>query len=193
MVLLIDNYDSFTYNLYQYFSQIEKDVVVVRNDKIDSTGVIQLNPDLVVISPGPGTPLNSGNSIEIVKSIKNSIPILGICLGLQVIAHVFGARIIRAKRPMHGKLSKIYHNGEGVFSGLKNPLNVTRYHSLIVDQDSLSTDLQITAITEDNEIMGVKHKNLAIQGVQFHPEALLTECGFQLLKNFFHSVVNETN
>jgi len=189
MLLIIDNYDSFTFNLFQYFSELGQEVVVKRNDEISLAQIAALSPDYLVISPGPCTPNDAGISLSVIAQFAGSIPILGVCLGHQSIAQVFGANVIKAKKVMHGKTSEIKHNGKGVFTGLKNPLTVTRYHSLIVETLTLSDEFEITAWTENNngefdEIMAFKHKYLALEGVQFHPESILTEQGKELLNNF---------
>lgn len=183
MILLIDNYDSFTYNLYQRFLMLEASVRVVRNDEIDLEEIDALDPEMIVISPGPGRPENAGISLAIVDRFSGRIPILGICLGMQVIAQAFGGRIIHAKQPVHGKVRPISHKGSAMFDGLSNPLNVTRYHSLVVDRESLPDCFTIDAVSESGEIMALAHQTLALWGVQFHPEALLTDCGFELLAN----------
>jgi len=183
MILLIDNYDSFTYNLYQYLLMLNKEVLVLRNDNVDAEEVERINPELIVISPGPGGPESTGACREIVEIFKGRIPILGICLGMQVIAHVFGARIEEALEPVHGKVKSIRHSGSGLFETLPNPLNVTRYHSLIVERASLPGCLKVDSESETGEIMGLSHERLPIWGVQFHPEALLTEGGIPLLGN----------
>jgi len=192
MLLIIDNYDSFTFNLFQYFSELGQKVVVKRNDEISLAQIASLAPDYLVISPGPCTPSDAGISLSVIEQFAGKIPILGVCLGHQSIAQVFGANVIRAKKVMHGKTSKIQHKDKGVFSGLNNPLTVTRYHSLIVDTASLNDEFEITAWTEDchgefDEIMAFKHKYLALEGVQFHPESILTEQGKELLNNFLIS------
>ena len=189
MLLIIDNYDSFTFNLFQYFSELGQDVVVKRNDEISLAQIASLSPDYLVISPGPCTPSDAGISLSVIQQFAGKIPILGVCLGHQSIAQVFGANIIKAKKMMHGKTSKIRHKGKGVFTGLKDPLTVTRYHSLIVETSTLNDEFEITAWTEINdgefdEIMAFKHKELALEGVQFHPESILTEQGKELLNNF---------
>ncbi len=184
MILMIDNYDSFTYNLVEYLKMLKRDVKVVRNDQITIEEIKEMKPSIIVISPGPCTPKEAGVSESIIKELKGEFPILGICLGHQAIAEVFGAKIIKANEPVHGKVSEIVHNGIGVFKGLNNPLKVTRYHSLIVERDTLPDELEITAETDIGEIMGIKHKLYPIEGVQFHPEALLTEQGLELLNNF---------
>ena len=184
MLLMIDNYDSFTYNLVQYLAEIGQEVKVVRNDKISIEEINKLNPQYIVISPGPCTPNEAGISLELIEAFKGKIPILGVCLGHQSIGQAFGGKIIHAQTIMHGKTSKISHNNKGVFRGIKNPFVATRYHSLVIDRESLPNCFDITAWTDDNEIMGIKHKKLAIEGVQFHPESILSEHGHDLLKNF---------
>ncbi|MDE1310031.1 aminodeoxychorismate/anthranilate synthase component II [Vibrio aestuarianus subsp. cardii] len=189
MLLIIDNYDSFTYNLYQYFCELGVEVEVVRNDEIDIAGIKALNPTHLVISPGPCTPNEAGISLQAIQHFAGKLPILGVCLGHQAIAQVFGGQIVRARKVMHGKTSAIRHTGNSVFHGLNNPLTVTRYHSLVVKSDSLPDCFELTAWTElDNgsmdEIMGYQHKTLAIDAVQFHPESIKTEQGHQLLANF---------
>ena len=184
MLLMIDNYDSFTYNLVQYLAEIGQEVKVVRNDKISIDEIKKLNPQYIVISPGPCTPNEAGISLSLIESFKGKIPILGVCLGHQSIGQAFGGKIIHAQTIMHGKTSKISHNNKGVFTGIKDPFIATRYHSLVIDRESLPDCFDITAWTDDNEIMGIKHKELAIEGVQFHPESILSEHGHDLLKNF---------
>ncbi|WIF94156.1 anthranilate synthase component II [Caminicella sporogenes] len=187
MILMIDNYDSFTYNLVQYLECLKEEVLVYRNDEITLKEIKKIAPDMIVLSPGPCTPNEAGICIDLVKKFKGQIPILGICLGHQTIGQVFGAKILKAVRPVHGKVYPIIHNNKGVFRGLKNPLNVTRYHSLIVDKASLPDCFEITAETSEGEIMGIRHKEYLIEGVQFHPEAILTEMGMELLENFLKS------
>ena len=184
MLLMIDNYDSFTYNLVQYLAEIGQEVEVVRNDKISIEEINKLNPRYIVISPGPCTPNEAGISLELIEAFKGKIPILGVCLGHQSIGQAFGGKIVHAQTIMHGKTSKISHNNKGVFRGIKNPFIATRYHSLVIDKKSLPNCFDITAWTDDNEIMGIKHKEFAIEGVQFHPESILSEHGHDLLKNF---------
>ena len=184
MLLMIDNYDSFTYNLVQYLAEIGQEVKVVRNDKISIEEINKLNPQYIVISPGPCTPNEAGISLELIEAFKGKIPILGVCLGHQSIGQAFGGKIIHAQTIMHGKTSKISHNNKGVFKGIKNPFIATRYHSLVIEKQTLPNCFDITAWTDDNEIMGIKHKELAIEGVQFHPESILSEHGHDLLKNF---------
>ena len=189
MILMIDNYDSFTYNLVQYLGELGADVVVHRNDQITIAEIEKMQPERIMISPGPCTPNEAGISMEVIKHYAGKLPILGVCLGHQSIGQVFGGKIIHAKEIMHGKTSMIHHNNTGVFKGLTNPYEATRYHSLVIENDSLPDCLEITAWTENaeggmDEIMGVKHKELKIEGVQFHPESILTEHGHDLLKNF---------
>jgi anthranilate synthase component 2 len=184
MLLMIDNYDSFTYNLVQYFGELGQDVQVYRNDEINLAKVAELNPRHIVISPGPCTPNEAGISLALINEFKGKIPLLGVCLGHQSIGQAFGGKIIKAKTLMHGKTSLIHHENVGVFKDLPNPYTATRYHSLVIEKESLPDCLEITAWTEDGEIMGVRHKTLAIEGVQFHPESVLTEHGHALLDNF---------
>jgi anthranilate synthase component 2 len=187
MLLMIDNYDSFTFNLVQYFGELGEDVRVHRNDEIDVAGIAALAPARIVISPGPCTPNEAGVSVPLVKAFSGRIPILGVCLGHQAIGQAFGGRIVHAGTLMHGKVSRIHHEGKGVFAGLPSPYNATRYHSLAIERASCPAELEITAWTEDGEIMGVKHRTLAVEGVQFHPESILTEHGHALLRNFLES------
>jgi len=184
MLLMIDNYDSFTYNLVQYFGELGEEVMVFRNDEITPDEITKLGPSFIVISPGPCTPKEAGVSIPLIKHCCNQVPILGVCLGHQSIGQAFDGKIIHAKQLMHGKTALISHNGTGVFRGLPNPFTATRYHSLVIEHESLPDCLEITAWTEDGEIMGIRHKTLAVQGVQFHPESILTEHGHKLLGNF---------
>ncbi|ALP04927.1 TPA: aminodeoxychorismate/anthranilate synthase component II [Clostridioides difficile] len=184
MILMIDNYDSFVYNLVQYIEELGEAVVVKRNNEIKISDIEELNPEVIVLSPGPCSPKEAGICIDIVEHFKGKKPILGICLGHQTIGHVFGGDIIKAQQPVHGKVYSINHTNKGVFRGLKNPLNVTRYHSLIVDSNTVPKELEITAITDKGEIMGIRHKKYLIEGVQFHPEAILSEYGHEMLKNF---------
>lgn len=184
MLLMIDNYDSFTYNLVQYFGELGQQVEVHRNDEIDLAKVAALNPSHIVISPGSCTPNEAGISLALIDAFAGKIPLLGVCLGHQSIGQAFGGKIVKAKTLMHGKTSLIHHQNEGVFKGLPNPYTATRYHSLVIEKESLPDCLEITAWTEDGEIMGVRHKTLAIEGVQFHPESVLTEYGHELLDNF---------
>ena len=185
MILMIDNYDSFTYNLVQYFGELKADVHVFRNDALTVAQVARLKPAKIVISPGPGRPQDAGISVDIIRKLAGKIPILGVCLGHQGIGYAYGGKIINAKRLMHGKTSMIEHNGRGVFKGLSHPFEATRYHSLVIDPKSLPECLELTAWTiDDREIMGVAHKTLPVWGVQFHPESILTTQGKTILKNF---------
>ena len=183
-ILLIDNYDSFTYNLYHYISSFNKHVDVKRNDKINSKDIVKNKYNKIIISPGPGNPNQAGNCLEIVKNLHNKIPILGVCLGHQVIGQVFGSKIIQSKKLMHGKTSLIKNKKLGVLKGIKSKFIATRYHSLIVDRASLSNELIVTATTDDNIIMGLMHKKYQIHGVQFHPESINTKVGMKIIKNF---------
>jgi len=184
MLLMLDNYDSFTYNLVQYFGELGEDVQVYRNDEITVEQVATLKPDHIVISPGPCTPAEAGISVPLIQQFAGKVPLLGVCLGHQSIGQAFGGRIIHAKQLMHGKTSLIHHNNVGVFKGLPNPFTATRYHSLVIERETLPDCLEITAWTDDGEIMGVRHKTLQVEGVQFHPESILTEHGHQMLANF---------
>ncbi len=184
MILMIDNYDSFTYNLYQYLGELGQDVRVFRNDQISVGDIAALKPKHIVISPGPCTPNEAGVSVAAVERFGGNIPMLGVCLGHQSIGQAYGGKIIRARQLMHGKTSMIHHRGEGVFAGLPSPFEATRYHSLVIERESLPACLEITAWTDDSEIMGVRHRSHAVEGVQFHPESLLTEHGHKLLANF---------
>jgi len=186
MILLIDNYDSFTWNLYQYFCELGAEVVVRRNDVLSLEDVAALNPQKIVISPGPCTPDESGISLAVIQHYAGKLPILGVCLGHQAIGQVFGATIVRAAKVMHGKTAPVTHNGTGVFSGLNNPLTVTRYHSLVIDPPTLPDCFEVTAWSETQEIMGIRHREWDLEGVQFHPESILSEQGHQLLANFLH-------
>lgn len=195
MILVIDNYDSFTYNLVQYLGElgsefsVAQEIKVYRNDKIDLETIQQLKPDGIVISPGPGRPEDAGVSLAIIKKLGKNIPILGVCLGHQAMGQVFGGNVISAPVLMHGKTSEIYHNGVGVFAGLENPFTATRYHSLVIERDTIPEVLEITAWVDDGTIMGVRHREFnQIQGVQFHPESILTNSGKQLLANFLKSL-----
>ena len=184
-VLIIDNYDSFVYILAQYLGELGLNPIVLRNDKLTTDGVSDLDPDTILISPGPGTPDDSGISMELIEKFKEKIPIFGVCLGLQCIGEFFGGDVIRAPAVMHGKTSLIKHDGKGVFKSLPNPFEATRYHSLIVDRGTLPDDLEVTAETDDGLIMGLRHKIFPVEGVQFHPESILTNVGYSLLENFF--------
>ena len=183
-IILIDNYDSFTFNLYHYLSSLKVNVDVIRNDKITSKEILKRRYNKIVISPGPGNPNQSGNCLKIVKSLYKKIPILGVCLGHQIIGQVFGSKIIQARKLMHGKTSKITTKRNGILKNLPKTFEATRYHSLIIDKKSLSSDLKITAVTKDGLIMGVQHKKYDVHGVQFHPESIKTRLGIKILKNF---------
>lgn len=183
-LLIIDNYDSFTYNLVQYFQMLGCQVAVRKNDQITLEDVQKVKPDALVISPGPCTPKEAGISVDLIKRFYKEIPILGVCLGHQAIGYAFGSNIVRAKRLMHGKTSLIYHTGEGIFKGIKNPFTAVRYHSLVIERESLPDILKITAESEDGEIMGIQHIEYPIFGLQFHPESVLSEAGMDLLRNF---------
>ena len=184
MILMIDNYDSFTYNLVHYLGELGEKVNTIRNDDITTADIDKMDPDIIVISPGPCTPKEAGVSVDIIKEFAGKKPILGVCLGHQSIGDAFGAKIVRAERLLHGKTSEIFHNGTGIFKDIPNPFEATRYHSLIIDRDSLSDDFEITAWTKEDEIMGIRHKTLLIEGVQFHPESVLTTYGKDILNNF---------
>ena len=196
MILMIDNYDSFTYNLVQYFGELGEEVQIYRNDEITISQIETMAPDIIVISPGPCTPNEAGISMEVVEHFGGKIPLLGICLGHQSMAQVYGGKIVRAREVKHGKTSPIYHNGQGVFENLPNPFIATRYHSLIIDKASLPDCFELSAWTQEggkadgkvDEIMGIKHKNFAMEGVQFHPESILTEHGHDLLENFLRKL-----
>lgn len=188
-VVMIDNYDSFTYNLVQYFGELGAEVTVVRNDEVSVADIAKLSVDKIVISPGPCTPKEAGISVETILEFAGKLPILGVCLGHQSIGHAFGGDIVHAKSIMHGKTSDVYHHNQGIFKGLNNPFVATRYHSLVIDQNTLPDCFELTAWTQDDngnidEIMGIKHKDLDIEGVQFHPESILTEHGHDMLRNF---------
>lgn len=184
MILVIDNYDSFTYNLVQYLGELGEEVQVCRNDEIDIAGIERLQPDHLLLSPGPCTPNEAGITLQVIEHFAGRIPILGVCLGHQAIGQAFGGEVVRAERLMHGKTSPIIHQGESIFAGLPNPFTATRYHSLIVDRASLPACLAITAETAEGEIMGLQHKEYPIVGVQFHPESIISEHGHQMLRNF---------
>ena len=188
MLLLLDNYDSFTYNLYQYLAELGAEVVVRRNDQVSLNEIEQMQPDHIVVSPGPCTPNEAGLSCAVIETFGPSIPTLGVCLGHQSIGQVYGGRVIRAPEPMHGKTSLMYHNGQGVFRGLPQPFEANRYHSLIVEHATLPAELEVTAQTEDGIIMGLKHRSYPVEGVQFHPESILTTTGKDLLRNFLLAV-----
>jgi len=186
MLLMIDNYDSFTYNLVQYLGELGEDVKVVRNDELSVEGIEGLAPERLVLSPGPCTPNEAGVTLEVIDRFKGRVPILGVCLGHQAIGQAFGGKVVHAKTLMHGKVSRVHHSGAGVFSGLPTPYDATRYHSLAIDRDSCPAELEVTAWTEDGEIMGVRHRTLPVEGVQFHPESILTQHGHALLRNFLN-------
>jgi anthranilate synthase component 2 len=185
-ILMIDNYDSFTYNLYQYFGILGANVTIYRNNQIKIKDIDSNEYDKIVISPGPGTPDDSGISLDIIENFKDKIPILGVCLGHQSIGQIFGAKIVRAKKVMHGKTSEIFHNNTAIFNDIPSPFTATRYHSLIIEHNSIPEQLEITATSDDNIIMGVKHKNYNIWGIQFHPESILTKYGMKILENFIY-------
>lgn len=189
MLLMIDNYDSFTYNLVQYFQELSVQVEVKRNDVVDLAEVIRLNPTHLVISPGPGEPAGAGTTLSLLKHLAGQMPILGVCLGHQAIGEAFGGKVMRAKRLMHGKTSQIYHDGRTIFTNIPSPFTAIRYHSLILEKENLPECLEISAWTEEGEIMAVRHRELAVEGVQFHPESILTEYGHELLQNFLSYVV----
>ncbi len=186
MILVIDNYDSFTYNLVQYLGEMGQEIKVLRNDEIKISGIKKMKPSRIVISPGPGSPKDAGISNEIIRKLGSQTPILGVCLGHQCIGQVYGGNVVGASRLMHGKTSQIYHQGAGVFKGLNNPFVATRYHSLIVERKNLPVVLKITAQTKEKEIMGLQHKKFPVFGVQFHPESILTQGGKDLLRNFLN-------
>lgn len=186
MILMIDNYDSFTYNLVQYLGEMGQEVQVFRNDQLTIPQIAAMKPGYIVISPGPCTPQKAGISLDVISHFAGHIPILGVCLGHQAIGQAFGGEVVRAGRLMHGKTSVIYHDGKGLFQGVKNPLTATRYHSLVVKRETLPACLEITAETDQGELMGIRHKQYAIEGVQFHPESILTEQGREMLHNFLH-------
>ncbi len=195
MILMIDNYDSFTYNLVQYLGELGADVQVERNDQITIAEIETMNPELIMVSPGPKTPSDAGVSLDVIEHLKGKIPIFGVCLGHQSIGQAFGGDVIRAKQIMHGKVSPVKHINEGIFAGLPSPFNATRYHSLVIDQKTLPECLEVTAWTENedgsiDEIMGVRHKTLAVEGVQFHPESILTDHGHDMLRNFLQMKID---
>jgi anthranilate synthase/aminodeoxychorismate synthase-like glutamine amidotransferase len=183
-VLVIDNYDSFTYNIVQYLGELGAEVEVFRNDAITAAGVLEKKPDAVVISPGPGTPSDAGVSCDVIKTVGEKIPVLGICMGHECIAEAFGGAVVRGEQLMHGKTSPIYHDNRSIYAGLTNPFTATRYHSLIVEEESLPETLEVSAWTRGGEIMGLRHKSLPVEGVQFHPESIMTDEGKHLLRNF---------
>lgn len=184
MILMIDNYDSFTYNLVQYLGEMGQELKVVRNDELTAKDILKLKPKRIVISPGPGSPKDAGVSKEVIKKFGPTIPVLGVCLGHQCIGEVFGGKVVQAGRLMHGKTSQVYHNGRDLFTGIDNPFVATRYHSLLVDRKHFPKELEITAETKEKEIMGLRHRKFPIFGVQFHPESILTQSGKEILRNF---------
>ena len=186
MLLMIDNYDSFTYNLVQYLGELGEEVKVVRNDELGVDAIEKLAPERIVVSPGPCTPNEAGVSLAVIERFKGRVPILGVCLGHQAIGQSFGGKVVHAKTLMHGKVSRVHHSGEGVFRGLPTPYDATRYHSLAIERASCPSELEVTAWTDDGEIMGVRHRSLPVEGVQFHPESILTEHGHALLRNFLN-------
>ncbi|MCI0331248.1 MAG: aminodeoxychorismate/anthranilate synthase component II [candidate division Zixibacteria bacterium] len=188
MIFLLDNYDSFTYNLYQHLVELGGVVQVARNDKITVAGIEELSPSAVVISPGPGRPEQAGISVEVIRKLGPRLPVLGVCLGHQAIACAFGARVVGAGRIMHGKVSAIRHDGKTIFEGLDNPFFATRYHSLMVEASSVPPELEVSATADDGTVMGLRHRNYPVEGVQFHPESFLTACGKSLLENFIKTV-----
>ena len=192
MLVMIDNYDSFTYNLVQYLGELGEDVKTFRNDEITIEEIEALNPDRIMLSPGPCTPNEAGISLAVIEHFAGKVPLMGVCLGHQSIGQAFGGNVVHAKQIMHGKTSQMTHTGVGVFQGLESPYTITRYHSLVVERDSLPDCFDVTAWTDDGEIMGFRHKTLAIEGVQFHPESILTEHGHALLKNFLETKLNRS-
>ncbi|ALC87079.1 anthranilate synthase [Bacillus sp. FJAT-22090] len=187
MILMIDNYDSFTYNLVQYIGELGEKVTVVRNDELSISEIEQLSPSIIVVSPGPCTPNEAGISLDIITHYAGKIPVFGVCLGHQSIGQAFGGKVIRAERLMHGKTSPVYHDGKGVNTNMPNPFQATRYHSLLVEKESLPDCLEVTSWTDEGEIMGLRHKEFAVEGVQFHPESIMTEEGKKLIQNFFEA------
>lgn len=185
MILVIDNYDSFTYNLVQYLAEMGQEVEVYRNDKLSVEEALAREPEAILVSPGPCTPSEAGISCDLILAAAGKIPVLGVCLGHQALGQVFGGQVVRAGRVMHGKTSLIHHDGRTIFAGLPNPFEAVRYHSLLVERESLPACLEISAETEEGEIMGLRHKEYRVEGVQFHPESIMTECGKELLRNFF--------
>jgi anthranilate synthase/aminodeoxychorismate synthase-like glutamine amidotransferase len=188
MILLLDNYDSFTYNLYQYLGELGADVRVVRNDELGAGALLELGPEAVVISPGPGTPDQAGVSLDLIRACTGRVPLLGVCLGHQSLGQAFGGTVVRAPRLMHGKTSEIHHDGRSVFTGLPQPFTATRYHSLVVDRSSVPACLEVSAWTDDGVVMGLRHREHPLEGVQFHPESILTTSGKDLLRNFLQMV-----
>jgi anthranilate synthase/aminodeoxychorismate synthase-like glutamine amidotransferase len=189
MILIIDNYDSFTYNLVQYFRQLDRSVVVYRNDEVTVEEIEKEDPDLIVLSPGPGNTDETGVSKEVLKTFHHHYPMLGICLGHQLIVDFFGGRVAKGQKPMHGKVSSITHDGRTVFEGIPSPMNVTRYHSLITPENTIPSSLEVSAYTEDGVVMAIRHKGYPIEGIQFHPESILTDHGFEMLDNAYRRAV----
>ncbi|KHE71436.1 aminodeoxychorismate/anthranilate synthase component II [Halobacillus sp. BBL2006] len=189
MILIIDNYDSFTYNLVQYFKQLDRNVAVYRNDEVTVEEIEKEDPDLLVLSPGPGHPDETGVSKEVLKTFHHRFPILGICLGHQLIVDFFGGTVAKGQKPMHGKVSSITHDGGTVFEGILSPMNVTRYHSLITPSENIPASLEVSAYTDDGVVMAIRHKDYAVEGIQFHPESILTENGFEILENAYRKAV----
>ena len=192
-ILVLDNYDSFTYNLVQYLGELGAEPIVVRNDSMSIAELIALKPDALLLSPGPGRPENSGVLCEAITAFAGVVPVLGVCLGHQAIGHVYGAKVVSAPELLHGKTSEVHHTGEGIFAGSPSPITATRYHSLIIERESLPTELVVTAQTKDGMIMGVRHRTLDVEGVQFHPESILTTLGHDLLKVFVEKAKRQTN
>ena len=192
-ILVLDNYDSFTYNLVQYLGELGAEPIVVRNDSMSIAELIALKPDALLLSPGPGRPENSGVLCEAITAFAGVVPVLGVCLGHQAIGHVYGAKVVSAPELLHGKTSEVHHTGEGIFAGSPSPITATRYHSLIIERESLPTELVVTAQTQDGMIMGVRHRTLDVEGVQFHPESILTTLGHDLLKVFVEKAIRKTN
>jgi len=192
-ILVLDNYDSFTYNLVQYLGELGAEPIVVRNDSMTIAELIALKPDALLLSPGPGRPENSGVLCEAITAFADVVPVLGVCLGHQAIGHVYGAKVVSAPELLHGKTSEVHHTGEGIFAGSPSPITATRYHSLIIERESLPTELVVTAQTQDGMIMGVRHRTLDVEGVQFHPESILTTLGHDLLKVFVEKAKRKTN
>lgn len=193
MILMIDNYDSFTYNIYQYFLELGASIQVIRNDVITLADAIQMNPEALVISPGPGRPADAGISEQAILHFAGKIPVLGVCLGHQAIGECYGGNIIGAQRLMHGKTSEVTADGKGVFTGISRPFQAMRYHSLVIDRNTLPDCLEVTATSEDGEIMGVRHKTLAVEGIQFHPESIMTPMGKKMLRNFMNQIPAREN
>jgi para-aminobenzoate synthetase component 2 len=192
MILMIDNYDSFTYNLVQYFGELGEELIVKRNDELSLSDIESMNPGMIVVSPGPCSPNEAGISLTVIEHFAGKIPIFGVCLGHQSIGQAFGGKVIRADRLMHGKISLVHHDGKGVNTGMPNPFQATRYHSLIVEKESLPECLEVTSWTVEGEIMGLRHRELAVEGVQYHPESIMTEQGKKLLRNFIQTYCHQS-